>query len=444
MALDEQLLTLLQPWRQASAWRLALSGGLDSSVLLHALARLRQRGIPPLSALHVDHGLHSVSADWAAHCRQQCAQLGIELEVIRVQVGEGASLERQAREARYQALTARLGEGEVLLSAQHLDDQAETLLLRLLRGAGVQGLAAMRPARPLGQGWLVRPLLGISRAELEEQARRWQLEWVEDPSNADDRHDRNFLRLRVLPLLRQRWPQASRSLARAAGQLDEAQQLLDERADEDLQAAAGESSFPWLPLPSLRLSTLAALSEARQHNALRRWLGLLGEPMPDRAHFAGWRSLRDAGEDAEPCWKLSKGELRRGAGRLWWLPDSWMEPSGSVIWSDPCQPLELPGNGRLLLEGECPGELRVGYRQGGERMWLEERGHRDLKRLLNERGVPVFLRGRLPLLWRGETLLAVANLPGLDVTGESGARLIWTPPAAFERYAGFELPRPLE
>lgn len=444
MALDEQLLTLLQPWRQASAWRLALSGGLDSSVLLHALARLRQRGIPPLSALHIDHGLHSASADWAAHCRQQCAQLGIELEVIRVQVGEGASLERQAREARYQALTARLGEGEVLLSAQHLDDQAETLLLRLLRGAGVQGLAAMRPARPLGQGWLVRPLLGISRAELEEQARRWQLEWVEDPSNADDRHDRNFLRLRVLPLLRQRWPQASRSLTRAAGQLDEAQQLLDERADEDLRAAAGASPFPWLPLPSLQLTTLAALSEARQHNALRRWLGLLGEPMPDRAHFAGWRSLRDAAGDAEPWWKLSKGELRRGAGRLWWLPNSWAELSGSVIWSDPRQPLELPGNGRLLLEGECAGELRVGYRQGGERMWLEERGHRDLKRLLNERGVPVFLRGRLPLLWRGETLLAVANLPGLDVTGESGARLIWTPPAAFERYAGFELPRPLE
>ncbi|ERI53187.1 hypothetical protein N878_16440, partial [Pseudomonas sp. EGD-AK9] len=185
-ALDIRLRAALQPWRTAPAWRIAFSGGLDSSVLLHLLAGLvRREALPPLAAIHVHHGLQPAAEAWPEHCARSCAQLDIPLEIVAVQVAPGASLEQAARQARYAAFAARLGEGEVLLGAQHRDDQAETLLFRLLRGAGVRGLAAMPVARPLGRGTLVRPLLDVPRTELLAYAEAHGLSWVEDPSNAD-------------------------------------------------------------------------------------------------------------------------------------------------------------------------------------------------------------------------------------------------------------------
>ena len=158
--------------------------------------------------------------------------------------------------------------------------------------------------------------------------------------------------------------------------------------------------------------------------------------MPDSDHWAGWESLRDAGDDADPIWRLESGELRRGAGRIWWLPADWRAAAGPFVWERPAHPLLLPGNGRLALLGEVPaGPLRVDYRRGGEVLALAGRGRRDLKRLLNEAGVPSFLRGRLPLLFRADELLAVANIPGLDSPRE-GAATVLEP--ADER-PGFEL-----
>ncbi|SDA74796.1 tRNA(Ile)-lysidine synthase [Pseudomonas sp. NFACC15-1] len=427
--LPTRLLTQLSPWRNAATWRIAFSGGLDSTVLLHLLATLsRHHALPALSAIHVHHGLQAVAEAWPDHCRSVCGALGVTLEVVNVQVRPGASIERAAREARYGAFVAALQGNEVLLTAQHRDDQAETLLFRLLRGAGVRGLAAMPRQRPLGLGHLLRPLLEVPRAELQAYATQQGLSWIDDPSNDDHRYARNYLRQRVFPVLAEHWPQASATLARSAAHMGEAQGLLDDLARIDLAQAATSDAFDWLGLQSLVLAPLRALSPARQRNALSHWLAPL-TLLPDSDHWAGWDSLRDAADDARPIWRLAGGELHRAAGRVWWLSDHWLcSLPGPVDWADPALPLPLPGNGRVALIGQPPaGPLSVRYRQGGEVLALAGRGHRDLKRLLNEKGVPAFVRGRLPLLYQGERLLAVANLAGLDAQADGSWRLIWTP-----------------
>lgn len=429
IALESLLLRSLRPWRAAPAWHVALSGGLDSTVLLHLLVRLREReALPPLFAMHVHHGLQAVANGWPGHCQSLCEELGVPLQVERVKVDGGASLERAAREARYAAFERRLGEGEVLLTGQHRDDQAETLLFRLMRGAGVRGMGGMPPMRRLGVGWLVRPLLACSREALEVYAGEQGLSWVEDPSNADTGLARNFLRRDVLPVLARHWPQAGANLARTAEHMREAERLLEELAEQDLAAARSATKLPWLELPSLALVPLRALSEPRLRNALRHWLAPLTR-MPDSDHWAGWFDLCDAAADAAPVWRLEGGELRRADGRLWWLCGDWLrDPPALVEAFDPAQPLRLDGNGLVRLEGTPPaGPLRLCYRQGGEVMVLPGRGHRDLKRLLNERGIPAFVRGRLPLLYRGDELLAVANLPGLDGPSSGEWRFRWLP-----------------
>lgn len=424
--LPAKLLQALSPWRNAPAWHIAFSGGLDSTVLLHLLANAKD--LPPLSAIHIHHGLQAAADAWPAHCQSVCDALGVPLRIMCVHVQPGASLERAARDARYQAFAEVTGAGEALLTGQHRDDQAETLLFRLLRGAGVRGLAAMPVYRPLAAGHLVRPLLDVSRVELEAYAHEYQLQWIEDPSNADPRFSRNYLRHRVFPTLTERWPQAVSSLARTAEHLSEAQTLLDELARMDLQVANQPSPFPWLPLPSLALAPLRELSDARQRNALRHWLTPLTR-LPDSDHWASWYSLRNAKGDAQPLWRLADGELHRCAERIWWVPAAWSEFSDATVsWPTLQNPLELPGNGRLEFLGEPPeGSFEVRYRQGGEIIEVPGRGRRDLKRLLNECGVPGFVRGRLPLLFRDEQLLAVPTLAGLWPSPTGDWQLHWMP-----------------
>lgn len=417
----------LTPWLNAPTWYLAFSGGLDSTVLLHLLAdHARNHASPPLRAIHVHHGLQAAADAWPAHCQAICDSLGIELQVIHVQVTPGASLEQAARDARYAAFRQALGPGDILFTGQHCDDQAETLLFRLLRGAGLRGLAAMPGLRALGQGSLVRPLLGCSRQQLQDYAQANGLAWIEDPSNADTQFARNHLRCEVFPLLRQRWPQASQNFARAAEHLGEAQGLLDELAQDDLALAGAGAPLAWPGLASLDLATLVALSPARQRNALQYWLSRRSR-LPDTRHWAGWADLRDAAADARPVWQLADGQLLRSHGRIWWLSGDWLQlPVGELAWADPAEPLLLPGNGSVRLAGAAPpGGLRIAYRQGGEVLDLPGRGRRDLKRLLNEQQVPHFLRPRLPLLYQGERLLAVANLPGLV---QADCQLCWQLP----------------
>jgi tRNA(Ile)-lysidine synthase len=419
----------LSAWRNAPAWHIAFSGGLDSSVLLHLLAHLaKSESLPALNAIHVHHGLQAAADAWPDHCRAVCTALGVPLQVVRVQVQPGASLERAAREARYQAFNEALQVGEVLLTAQHRDDQAETLLFRLLRGAGVRGLSGMPRQRPLGKGHLLRPLLDVTRAELEAYANAHGLSWIEDPSNQDRHYSRNYLRHQVFPELTRRWPQALATMARSAAHLSEAQALLGELAAIDLRGAGSRNEFDWLGLPSLELAPLTPLSDARQRNALGHWLGPVTR-LPDTDHWSGWKNLRDATGDASPVWRLADGELHRAGGRIWWLSGSWLRsPPVAGTWPQSSASLLLADNGVVSISGQIPdGPLQIRYRQGGEVMELPGRGHRDLKRLLNERAVPSFVRGRLPLLYKGEQLLAVANLQGLDGGALGNWRLQWQP-----------------
>lgn len=428
--LPAKLLLNLKPWRNATTWRIAFSGGLDSTVLLHLLVHLaKTESLPTLSAIHVHHGLQAAADAWPDHCQSVCDALGVPLQVVRVQVQPGASIERAARDARYAAFIEATQANEVLMTAQHRDDQAETLLFRLLRGAGVRGLSGMPSERPLGRGHLLRPLLNITRAELEAYATEHQLSWIEDPSNQDHQFSRNYLRHQVFPVLTARWPQAVATMARSAAHLSEAQGLLDELAQIDLAHASTASDFDWLGLPSLELALLEKLSDARQRNALSHWLKPL-TTLPDSDHWSGWENVRDATGDARPLWRLAAGELHRAGGRLWWLSGGWLRtPPSPVSWAEPSVSLVLPDNGVLTLTGQIPdGLLHIRYREGGEVMNLPGRGHRDLKRLLNESGVPGFVRGRLPLLYRSEQLLAVANLRGLDGNAKDRWNLHWQPP----------------
>ncbi|MHC8368306.1 tRNA lysidine(34) synthetase TilS [Pseudomonas sp. ZT5P21] len=427
--LPARLLLNLAPWRNATTWRIAFSGGLDSTVLLHLLAHLaKTEHLPELKAIHVHHGLQAAADAWPEHCQSVCDVLGVPLQIVHVQVQPGASPERAARDARYGAFISATHANELLLTAQHRDDQAETLLFRLLRGAGARGLSGMPRQRVLGRGHLFRPLLDVTRAELEAYAKEHQLSWIEDPSNQDRQFSRNYLRHQVFPIMTERWPQAVANMARSAAHLSEARELLDELAQIDLAHASTVSEFDWLGVPSLELLPIANLSAARQRNAVSHWLAAMTR-LPDSDHWSGWEDLRDATADARPIWRLADGELHRAGGRIWWLSGHWLRPALDVgRWADPSQVLALPDNGVLKLTGQIPeGALYIRYREGGEAMNLADRGHRDLKRLLNERRVPGFVRGRLPLLFREEQLLAVANLRGLNGSVQDGWNLHWQP-----------------
>jgi tRNA(Ile)-lysidine synthase len=269
----------------------AFSGGADSTALLAALAALRARHALALRAVHVNHHLQPAARAMARAARASARRLGVRCHVIDapVRVARGESPEAAARTVRYGALHGQLRDGEWLLLAQHQDDQVESLLLQLLRGAGVAGLAAM----PEMAGPTLRPLLPIARAELVAWLQRRQLEWVEDPSNLDERHARNFLRLRIVPLLRERWPAIGVTLSRSAALAAEAQQLLEARADAALADAVDGAT--------LRVSVLRRLEPAERRNALRRWLQWRGLPMPDQRRLLELAGpLLRARHDAHP------------------------------------------------------------------------------------------------------------------------------------------------
>ncbi|MDY0021490.1 tRNA lysidine(34) synthetase TilS [Arenimonas caeni] len=388
---------------------IACSGGLDSTVLLHWLAAgpaLRTRG---LRVIHVDHGLHPQSAEWAEACRSNCEALGLEMMLRRVVVRDaGEGLEAAARDARYAAFAELQRPGEVLALAHHRDDQAETVLLRLLRGAG-DGLAAMRPIRPFGSGWLWRPLLEQPRAWIESYARRHALHWVEDPSNASDRHDRNFLRHHVLPRLQERWPQAGAALARSAALLATQADLL---AGEDARRLA---QVQGLDPATLSVPALLAEPPAWRARLLRAWLAGLGlPPLPTDATATIGAELLPARPDASARFAWSGAVIHRWRDLLHAAPERPALPADwSAQWSGE-SPLALPTGDTLSLEPPARFDrpLRVHARQGGERLVLPGRQHHsELKHALQDLGVPPWERARLPLLSADDgTLLAAGDL----------------------------------
>lgn len=439
-----QLARVLSQVPPVRRYWIAYSGGADSHVLLHALAALRDRlNGAVLQAVHVHHGLHADAERWVAHCRAICTALEVELQVLRVDArpGRGQSPEAAAREARYGALRHRLEAGDALVTAHHQEDQAETLLLQLLRGSGPRGLAAMPESAVFGAGLHLRPLLGFSRQALRDYARCHELAWVEDSSNAALDYHRNYLRHEILPRLRTQWPAASATMARAAGHSAEAAELLNELAAVDLRAAGVDEAAG-----CLSVSVLLGLPAARRRNVLRFWLQGLGLPVPSSAQLERLQEdVLRAAADAEPCARWPGAEVRRYRDRLYAMAPLAAPDRRRVLAWDLNSALVLPdGCGRLAVHATTGGGLKadlphggavtIRFRQGGER--CRPAGRREthaLKKLLQERGVPPWQRARMPLIYVDGQLAAVADLwacePFASAAGEPGLRIEWQPGA---------------
>ncbi len=398
----------------------AYSGGLDSSVLLHQLVCLRQSdpGLQ-LRAIHVHHGLNPLAESWVSHCQQQCAAWQVPLTVVRVNVeSRKKGIEAAAREARYQALRQHLYQGESLLTAQHQDDQCETLLLALKRGSGPAGLAGMPATAKLGSSQHLRPLLSQTRAQLESWAAENALRWIEDDSNQDTRYDRNFLRQTVIPQLSQRWPHFSYAVSRSAALCGEQEQLLDELLAESLAELLDHQG-------ALAIVPLEKMSEARRSALLRRWIGHHQGLMPAKEALARiWREVACSREDAEPRLQLGHCEVRRFRNRLYWLPVT--NPIGDKIidWPAPQAPLTLPDRMGTLMLAEKGTAIRtpfvdeavsVRFQAQGKFHIVGRAGSRPLKKLWQEFGVPPWLRERTPLIFYDNQLIAAL---GVFVTRE--------------------------
>lgn len=408
----------------------AFSGGLDSTVLLHLLAQdpgVRRQG---LHALHVHHGLHPDAEAWAAQCEALCLSLDVPLRVqrVRVDTARGEGMEAAARRARHAAFAEAMQAGDIVALAHHRDDQAETFLLRALRASGPDGLAAMRPWRAFGTGWLWRPLLDTPRSALEAYARASALTWIEDPSNAGTVFDRNFLRHQVLPLLRTRWPHVDAAFARSAALNADTADLLARQDRERLAMAATADPA------ALHVAPLRAACPAARARALRRWIdGLSLPPLPAEGFARIDATLLEARADAQAEFAWHGAVVRRWRGLLHAerlrpaLPDDWQ-----TDW-DGAGPLALPDGGTVSLEGAgtpFATPVRLTARRGGERIALPGRAHRHaLKDVLQSRGIPPWERRQLPLLWRGDTLWAAGDLV-LSAECDAwlraaGGRLLW-------------------
>ena len=418
----------------------AHSGGLDSTVLLHGLAHsqaARERG---LRAVHIDHRLQADSVQWARHCELFAEQIGVPLLIRTVEVARspGLGLEANARRARYSAIEELMQPGEILALAHHRDDQAETVLLKLLRGSGPEGLGAMRPLRRLGRGLCWRPLLGLPRAALRGYAERHRLVWIEDPSNADVALDRNFVRSEIIPRISRRWPEAETSIAQSAVWARAAADFIDDEAERKLACLQG------LDPATLRFREWLALSDALRDPVLRRWLRSISLPEPTQFQVAELvRQLAEAGEDRQPCVRWPGVEVRRYRDLLHALPPLHFPP---LDWSADFigESLTLPADiGTLRLVPTPPAAspprladtARVRFRRGGESLRLHGGAYtRELRDLLQEAGIPPWQRGRLPLMFDADgALLAVADLwlsdAGADLLARSQVRLAWSPGA---------------
>ena len=400
-------------WHDANRWLVACSGGVDSTALLLLLQQYRQNHptAPPLQLWHVNHQLSPAAAGWAAHCQTLCASLNLPFHCFTVQpeANTGQGPEAAARKARYQAFAQALQAGDVLFTAHHSDDQAETLLYRLCRGAGVKGLAAMPRERPLGAGTLARPLLAFSKAQLQHCVKAAGYTTVEDSSNADTRFDRNFLRQQVMPPLQARWPQAVRNINRAVNHLQVADKLLQQLAALDLAAAATRPG-------ELVLDKLAGLSRERLHNALYYWLAAEGITVSS-AQLTQLQALLHSADNSRAELRLGAKVLHRYRGLLYaepWFDVTTLPPQSR--WQ--CETELTPQPGLSIRAEPVRGcGLRadvtadISFAVGGLRFKPAWRQHSTtLKKLWQERHIPPWHRPLLPKLLLDGSLIAVAGI----------------------------------
>lgn len=395
---------------ELSRWVLALSGGVDSVSLLDLLVKAQPP--EPILIIHVNHQLQPEAGSWARFCAQLAGlhSQSFILETVEITAEEQKTLglEAAARAKRYQVLEKHLQPRDVLLTAQHQDDQAETLLLQLMRGAGVAGLASMPRLKARATGWHARPLLGCSKEQLLDYANARALDWVDDPSNVQQQYDRNFLRRSVIPLLRDRWPAASRSIATSAAHCAGANRRVERSLMRDIERGAEEGlvlvgsaswqSPPWLSLDRYDL------------DHLRYWLDACGEPKPSAARLSEfWRQAHSAAEcGGAACPSLEWGQVALRYFR-------------QRIWLSPLRPAKQP-IGLCHVEGGVGGEALT-FRRGGEKIHPCYGGG-SLKKLFNEQQIFPWLRDAIPLLMDGERVAAIAGLQGYQ-RAPNGAVMVW-------------------
>ncbi len=414
---------------KAPRYALALSGGLDSvALMLFSLQYLRDRGAE-VYAVHVNHGLNASADQWQKFCIQLCKQWQVPLEVERVSVvSAGEGLEAAARKARYAVFERYLEDGDVLLMAHHQNDQAETVLMRLMRGAGPEGLAAIPTQRALGKGLLYRPLLDIPKLSLLEQAERFGLAWVEDDSNADDSFDRNFIRHHILPLLEGRWSTALNSLSQVAQRSQDINSLLQAWCKSELQDVLSKKHGP-----ALNLEAFSGYDRTQQRALLHYWLDSLGVPPPSSSILERlWTEVIPAAVDAAPLLNWGEHQLRRYDGCLFYVAEpetrsgefEWVisefetalpferQEAGwriSISSLSPGQP--IPVDGIVLAYPEAHQHLTVRSRRGGEKIKLANCSHsKSLKKLLQEDAIPPWQREQIPLIFYDDELVQVGEL----------------------------------
>ncbi|UPR48175.1 tRNA lysidine(34) synthetase TilS [Vibrio cyclitrophicus] len=407
----------------------AFSGGVDSRVLLELAAQYAKSHHIECCAIHVHHGLSKNADHWAEQCQTWCDVLSVPLLIERVSldISRGESVEKLARDARYQAFQQHIRQGDVLVTGQHIDDQLETFLLALKRGSGPKGLSSMAKVMPFADAYIVRPLLSVTRTDIEALARDMALTWVEDESNQDVRFDRNFIRHQVTPTLTERWPSFRESVSRSAKLCAEQELLLDELLESHFQQALDDGEVKSQSLDIKVLSQHSALLRAR---LLRMWLSYCGQAMPTQKQLKLiWDEVACAQVDANPKLVLNEAEVRRFNQHLYVVKETkdlsnWQ----SDISMEEC--LVLPdGLGELHLnsamsEGvsdhrdvqsfslsDTSVTLRVIFNPEGLSAHPVGRGHsRKLKKLFQEYQVPSWLRRRTPILMDGDRVIAVLGL----------------------------------
>lgn len=394
---------------------IAYSGGVDSHVLLHLCASIAGLG-DKMTAVYVHHGLQAEAGVWAEHCRKTAEALGIQFRALRVNAvaGPGESPEEAARNARYNALRALIGANDVLLVAQHREDQLETVLLQLFRGSGLRGLSGMPECMAFGRGVMLRPLLNVSRQAIRHYAESHALSWVEDPSNLHNDYDRNYLRNTVVPLIKQRWPACDKTVARSARHCAEAQAVMSVIADDLFHAVFNEAD------KTLSISRLKQLNKHRQQLVIRHWFQTLGLKMPAQGFVE--RILTQvvaASRESHPVLSGQGHNIRRYRDKLYCLRHApkatlqdidWPAGQASVKLADDQYLLCQPSSAGIARERWRRGRVVVRFRRGGEKILLPGReGHHVLKNLFQEAGIPPWERQGMPLVYLDDQLAAVGD-----------------------------------
>lgn len=394
----------------------AYSGGVDSHVLLHLCASTPQFK-DRLTAVYVHHGLQAEAEVWAGHCEKTAKDLGVEFLTLRVnaKAKSGESPEEAARNARYAALKSIMNADDVLLLAQHRDDQLETVLLQLFRGSGLPGLSGMPERQAFGSGVMFRPLLNTPKQAICGYAATHQLSWVEDPSNQSNDYDRNFLRNAVMPLLKQRWPAIDKTVSRSAKHCADAQVLVEEVADELFNAVFNSAD------QTLSINRLTKHQAHPQQLIIRHWFRYLGLKMPAQALVE--RILNEvvaAAEHRDPVLSGQGYNIRRYRDKLYCLKASVLEPLQDLVWPNGQASMKISHDQTLSCELSSKGILReqwqkakveIRFRRGGEKICLPGRqGHHTLKNLFQEAGIPPWERDAMPLIYLDGMLAAVGDL----------------------------------